>query len=165
MDYNPDTLMLLAELTIAVVAFAVIVASLRITSGEKLDAFELMLIQFFAESGLMVFIVAVFPLVLLEFGLDEQLVAIISTWGALILLVPYFSYYFWRRSRIEAPANIPMIVSSVGWLLWVFVLGITLTGAFWVPSLAIITALVFWGLCSFVVVFLGYLANFVGRKI
>ena len=97
MDYNPDTLMLLAELIIAVVAFAVIVASLRITSGEKLDAFELMLIQFFAESGLMVFIVAVFPLVLLEFGLDEQLVAIISTCGALILLVAYFSYYFWRR--------------------------------------------------------------------
>ena len=55
-----------------------------------------MLIQFFAESGLMVFIVAVFPLVLLEFGLDEQLVAIISTWGAsfggalffLLLLAP-----------------------------------------------------------------------------
>ena len=35
MDYNSDTLMLLAELIIAVVAFAVIVASLRITSLAK----------------------------------------------------------------------------------------------------------------------------------
>ena len=47
MEYNTDTLIALAELTIAFVAFVVIVSSLRITSGEKLTPFEIMLVQFF----------------------------------------------------------------------------------------------------------------------
>ena len=46
MEYNTDTLIALAELTIAFVAFVVIVSSLRITSGEKLTPFEIMLVQF-----------------------------------------------------------------------------------------------------------------------
>jgi len=162
--YNPETLIVLAELTIALVAFVAIVSCLRITSGESLTPFELMLVQFFTESGLLVFSVVVFPLVLLQFWSDERLVAQISCWYALILLAIYFPFYFLRRSRIDAPVYIPLLISSGGWLCWFIALGMTLTGVFWEPSLAIIAAFAFWGLCSFSLIFIAFLSSFVGTR-
>lgn len=164
MEYNTDTLIALAELTIAFVAFVVIVSSLRITSGEKLTPFEIMLVQFFTESGLLLFSVTTFPLVLFEFLSDESFIANIACWYTLILLAIYFPFYFLRRSKIDAPRNIPLLISTGGWLCVVVALGMTVTGAFWEPSLGIIVATVFWGLSSFSLIFLAALSSFVGSN-
>jgi len=42
------------------------------------------------------------------------------------------------------------------------VLGITLTGIFWQPSLAMITLICYWALCSSGLIFVSFLSSFIG---
>jgi len=75
MEQNLDTLTVLAEVTIAFVAFAAIVATLKRTFGENLSPFQELLIHFFTETGMMGVSVALLPLVLAGFWQDELPVA------------------------------------------------------------------------------------------
>ena len=97
MEYDTGTLILLAEISIAFVAFAVIVASIRVTNGEKLAPFDLLLVHFFTESGMLATSIAVVPLVLLQFFPNESQVARLTTWYAFLMLVIYLFYYLRRR--------------------------------------------------------------------
>ena len=67
MEQNFSTLTILAEVTTAFVAFSAIVASLRVTLGEKLTEFQKLLIHFFTESGMLAVSIALLPLVLWGF--------------------------------------------------------------------------------------------------
>ncbi len=53
MEYDFSTLNILAEVTTAFVAFAVIVASIRLTIGGELTPFQKLLVHYFTESGLL----------------------------------------------------------------------------------------------------------------
>ena len=55
------TLTILAEVTIAFVAFSAIVASLRVTLGKKLTKFQNLLVHFFTESGMLAVSAALLP--------------------------------------------------------------------------------------------------------
>jgi hypothetical protein len=162
MDNTLDSLHLLAEVTTSFVAFAVIVASIRVTFGAKLEPFQKLLVHFFTESGMLTVTFALLAIVLYDFWPDELRVATITTWYAFLMIAAYLPWYIRRRRVINAPTPLISLVNIIFWITWVIVLGLTLTELFWLPSLAIISALTFWGLFSATIIFISFLGNFLG---
>ena len=160
---NPlSALIVLAEVLVAFVAFAVIVASIRVTFGQKLTPFQLLLVHFFTESGMLAMSFPLLAIVLYQFWPDELRVATITTWYSFLMILAYLAYYLRRRIKIKAPTPILSLLNIVVWVVWVTILGITLTEKFWLPSLALIAALTFWGLISAAVIFISFLSEFLG---
>jgi hypothetical protein len=164
MEYDTSTLILLAEVSTAFVAFAVIVSSIRVSLGHELSQFNLLLVHFFTESGMLATSIALVPLVLLEFQLDQLLVATLTTWFAFFMLIIYLSYYLRRRIRINVPTPLLSVINIIVWAGWVVVLGMTLSNIYWGPSLAIVAAMVFWGICSGALIFMSFLSDFLIGK-
>ena len=164
MEQDFNTLTILAEVTIAFVAFAAIVASLRITLGKKLTPFQSLLVHFFTETGLLNLSIALLPMVLWEFWQNEPTVAWYTTLYTLIVCTLYMVYYVRRRIQIKAPTPLPSLLVMIGYGIWITVLAITLSGIYWPPSLAIIAAFCLWGLISTAVIFVAFLATFVGSE-
>lgn len=158
------TLTILAEVTIAFVAFSAIVASLRVTLGKKLTKFQNLLVHFFTESGMLAVSVALLPLVLSGFLQDELIVARYTIVYTIVATATYLSYYIRRRLRIGAPTPLPSLIVMIGYGIWMAVMAVTLTEIFWQPSLAIVAAVCLWALCSGAVVFVSFLATFVDRE-
>ncbi len=161
MDYDFSTLTILAEVTIAFVAFSAIVASLRVTFGKKLTPFQNLLVHFFTESGMLNVSIALLPLVLRGFWQDELTVARYTTWYIFVTSGAYLTFYIRRRVRIKAPTRWPSLLVMIGYGIWLPVLAVTLTEIFWRPSLAIVAAVCLWALCSGAVIFTSFLATFV----
>ena len=160
MDNTLDSLYLLAEVTTAFVAFAVIVASIRVTFGAKLEPFQKLLVHFFSESGMLTVTFALTAIVLYNFLPDEVRVARITTWYAFLMIAGYLVWYIRRRKQINAPTPLLSLLNIILWISWVIILGLTLTELFWLPSLAIIAALTFWGLFSATIIFISFLGDF-----
>ena len=160
METNISTLTILAEVTTAFVAFAAIVASLRLTFGEKLSAFQRLLVHFFTECGMLFVSVALLPLVLMGFWQDESIITRITAVYALLASGTYFTFYVRRRSRIKTPTRLPNIPVTVGNGIWVPLLAITGMGFYWQPSFEIIAAFCYWGLFSVVWIFVSWLSSF-----
>ena len=161
MDQDLNTLMILAEVIIAFVAFAAIVASLRINLGQRLSPFQRLLVHFFTEVGMLNVAIALLPLVLSSFFDDEikiSRITIVSVIGALII---YLIYYVGRRRKIKAPTPILSLMVMIGYAIWVPVLFLSAMGTFWEPTLGIIIAFCFWGLISNAAIFAYFLATFV----
>jgi len=163
-EYDFSTLNILAEVTTAFVAFAVIVASIRLTIGQELTPFQKLLVHFFTESGLLAVSICLLPGVLWRVWPDESIVATWTTWYTLTMGFTYMCFYLRHRMRIKAPTPLASALVVLGWFIWFSVLGITLTGIFWQPSLAIITLICFWGLCSSTLIFVSFLSSFIGYQ-
>jgi hypothetical protein len=161
MEQNFNTLTILAEVTTAFVAFSAIVASLRVTLGEKLTEFQNLLIHFFTESGMLAVSIALLPLVLWGFWQDELIVARYTILYALATLVTYLPFYVRRRVRIGAPTPLPSLFVMIGYGVWLPLMAVTLTEILWRPSFAIIAAVCLWALFSGVVIFVSFLGTFV----
>ena len=97
MEANLNTLTILAEVTTAFVAFSAIVASLRVTFGQKLSQFQQLLVHFFTESGMLVISITLLPLVLTGFWQDELIVARITTVYTFVITGTYLVFYIRRR--------------------------------------------------------------------
>ena len=161
METNVDTLTILAEVTTAFVALAAIVASLRITFGQKLSPFQKLLVHFFVEVGMLSVSITLLPLVLLGLLRDEPTVARYVTWYALAASCAYLVHYIRRRIRIKAPTPITSMLVMIGYAAWLPLLALTALGVFWDPSLPIIAAFCYWALFTVVVIFVSFLATFV----
>jgi hypothetical protein len=164
LDRELATLTILAEVTVAFVAFAAIVASLRVTLGKKLTEFQNLLVHFFTESGMLGVSVALLPLVLSGFWQEELIVARYTIVYTLVSTTIYLIYYVRRRLRVGAPTPLTSLVVMIGYGIWIAVLAVTLAEIFWKPSLAIIAAVCLWALCSGALVFVSFLATFVDRE-
>lgn len=164
MERELATLTILAEVTIAFVAFSAIVASLRVTLGKKLTDFQNLLVHFFTESGMLAVSVALLPLVLSGFWQDERIVARYTIVYTLVATATYLSFYIRRRLKIGAPTPLTSLVVMIGYGVWMTVLAVTLSEIFWQPSLAIVAAVCLWALCSSAVVFVSFLGTFVDRE-
>ncbi len=105
METNLDTLTVLAEVTIAFVAFAAIVATLRRTFGEQLSPFQRLLTRWFIETGMLAVSIQLLPLVLAGFWQNEVTVARYSIFYTLIVSLAYLIYYIRRRIIINAPTH------------------------------------------------------------
>ena len=161
MEYDFSTFNILAEVTTAFVAFAVIVASIQLTIGRELTPFQKLLVHYFTESGLLAVSICLFPGVLWQVWPDELIVATWSTWYTLIAGFTYMSFYLRRRMRIKARTPLPSAFVLLGWFIWFPVLGTTLTGIFWQPSLAMMTFVCFLALCSSTLIFVSFLSSFI----
>ncbi|RZW13083.1 MAG: hypothetical protein EX260_11705 [Desulfobulbaceae bacterium] len=155
---------MLAEVLTAFVAFAVIVASVRVTLGDSLTPFEMLLVHFFTESGMLAASFPLLAIVLYQFWPDELKVATITTWYAFLLIMAYLVYYIRRRKKINAPTPLLSMLNIILWCVWVVILGVTLTQAYWLPSLALISALTLWGLFSAAMIFISFLSSFLSTK-
>ena len=164
MEHDFSTLSILAEVTIAFVAFSAIVASLRVTLGKKLTPFQNLLVHFFTESGMLNVSVALLPLVLRSFWQDELTVSRYTIFYILVTTGPYLIFYIRRRLKIKAPTPWPSMLVMIGYGIWLPVLAISLTEIFWQPSLAIVAAICLWSLCSGAVIFTSFLATFVDSE-
>ncbi len=161
MEHEFNTLIILAEVTTAFVAFAAIVASLNATVGKQLSPYQKLLVHFFTESGMIAVSVALLPLVLWSFRPDDAVVARYTMTYQLVVTGSYLVWYVRQRLRIHAPTPLPSLLVMIGYAAWVPIWLVTLSGAFWSPSLAIISASVLWSLCSGVVIFVYFLSSFV----
>jgi hypothetical protein len=164
LEYDFSTLTILAEVTIAFVAFSAIVASLRVTLGTKLTPFQSLLVHFFTESGMLSVSIALLPLVLWGFWQDELTVARYTILYTLAISTWYLIFYDRRRLKIQAPTPWPSLLVMIGYGIWLPVLAVTPTGIFGRPSLAIIAAFCLWSLCSSAVIFVSFLATFVDSE-
>lgn len=164
MEREIATLTILAEITIAFVAFSAIVASLRVTIGKKLTKFQHLLVHFFTESGMLAVSITLLPLVLSGFWEEELVIARFTLLYTTVLTTSYLVFYIRRRLRIGAPTPLPSLFVMIGYGVWMIVLAITLTEIIWKPSLAIIAAFCLWALCSGTVIFISFLATFVDAE-
>ena len=161
MESSISTLAVLAEVTIGFVAFSAIVAALRVSFGQKLMPFQMLLVQFFTVTGMITVSVVLLPLVLLEFWQEELIVAKYATYYTLAAATSYFLYYIRQRTGIKAPTPLPSLFVMVGYGAWLSVFAVVATGIHWQPSLGLIAAIGFWGLFSSAVIFIYFLAEFV----
>jgi len=164
MDNPLDALIVLAEVLAAFVAFAVIVASLRVTFGEKLTPFQSLLVHFFTESGMLATSFALLAIVLYQFWPDELRVATITTWYAFVMILVYWVSYLRRRRKINAPTPLLSLLNIILWVVWIAILGVTLTKIYWLPSLALVAALTLWGLFSAAMIFISFLSSFINAN-
>jgi len=161
MEQDLNTLTILAEVIIAFVAFSAIVASLRINLGQKLSAFQRLLVHFFTEVGMLNVSIALLPLVLSSFYEGETKIAQITIMYIIGSSVAYLVYYIRRRMKIKAPTPITSLLVMIGYGIWLPVMALTLTESIWAPSLGIISAFCLWSLISSAVIFTSFLATFV----
>lgn len=161
METDISTLAILAAVTMAFVAFAAIVATLRMTFGRKLSAFQRLLVHFFIESGMLAVSIALLPLVLVGFWSDEVVVARYTVIYTLMFSGAYLFYYIRRRISIKASTPLISLSVMIGYGIWLPLLLITGMGIYWQPSLEIIAAFCFWALFSTVLIFISFLASFV----
>ncbi len=161
MESSLSTLSLLAELTTAFVAFSAIVASLRVTFGARLTPFQILLVQFFTVAGMLTVSVEVLPLILAGFIKEELVVARYSTYYTVVVCGGYLVIYLRQRFSISAPTPIPSIIVMAGYAIWLPLLTVISLGLYSQPSLAIISAVGFWGLFSSVIIFVVFLSEFI----
>ena len=161
METHLDTLTLLAEVTIAFVAFAAIIATLRRTFGEQLSPFQRLLIHFFTETGMLAVSIELMPLVLAGFWQDELSVARYTIIFTLAASFAYLISYIRRRTKIKAPTTLPSLVVMIGYGVWLPVLAMAGAGIVLQPSLAIVVAYCYWALLSGAIIFVTFLGSFV----
>lgn len=163
MEHTYNTLAILAEVTTGFVAFSAIVASLRVTLGERLTPFQNLLVHFFTESGMLSVSIALLPLVLGGFWSDASTVGLYSVLYALVSDFTYLAFYVRRRLQIHAPTPLPSLMVMIGYAAWMIVLLAALVGIYWKATLPLVAAFCFWCLFSGVVIFVYFLTTFVDR--
>ncbi len=164
MEHDFSTLIVLAEVTVAFVAFSSIVATIKLTIGDELNKFQRLLIHFFTESGMLSTTVCLLPLVLWEFWPDEVIVAQLVSGYTLLMTLPYLLWYIRRRLKVDYPTPLSSKLIIAGYFAWMPILIINATGNIWLPSISVITAITFWALVTSAVVFVTFLSTFVDKS-
>ena len=109
METNLDSLMTIAEVGIGFVAFSTIVAVLQQSFGRALSAFQVLLVHFYIEVGLLNVGLALLPLALFDLYSDPALVWKIEIYAIVVLTGTYLPTYVVRSRRIDAPTPITSI--------------------------------------------------------
>ena len=161
MESSIETLSVLAEITTGFVAFSVIVASLRVSFGQRLTPFQKLLVQFFSVNGMLTISIELLPLVLAEYWNEEVIVARYTIYYTLIVATVYPAYYIRQRIRIKAPTPLASLFVIVGYAIWFPILVAVATGFLWQPSLSIVISICYWSLFSSMLIFVYFLAEFI----
>ena len=164
MEPNFDSLIVIAEIGIAYVAFSTIVAALQPIRGKPFTHFQVLLVHFYVESGSLNVGLALLPLVLWNFLHDELLVWRLSNAAMLLVFSIYLSTYVVRRKRVHAPTPLPRLLVMVGYGSLAILLIVTLTEIFWLPSLGLYTASLLWGLIGSSLIFIYFFGSFIKRS-
>ena len=135
MQSNLDYLVLHVEITMAFVAFATIVATLRQAFSGYLARLQNLLFRFFVEVGFLGVIMALVPIVLSTILPSELQVWRVSTYAILALTGMYLPLYIRRRKKIEERIPWISLVVMVGYGISIIIMIATATELFWLPSL------------------------------
>ena len=159
-----DTLIVIAEIGIAYVAFSTIVAALQPIRGKPFTHYQVLLVHFYLESGTLNVGFAILPLVLWHYFHDELMVWRVATAILVPIIIIYMIYYLMRRKHVRAPTFIPSLMVMVGHAIAVVLMIITLTEKFWLPSMATYATYLFWGFASSSLIFLYFFDSFIRRS-
>jgi len=160
MEPNVGALPLIAEVGIGFVGFSTIVAVLQQTLGRQFTEFQILLVHFYIETGLLNVVLTILPIALFSFSDSEPFVWRFSTISILVLSSCYLPTYVRRRKKAEAPNPFISWFVIIGYGVSGVLLILTLTEVFWQPSLAVTTAYLFWAFCSSAVIFVYFLGSF-----
>ena len=161
MQSNLDFLVLYAEITMAFIAFATIVATLRQAFGEHLTRLQNLLFHYFVEVGFLHLTMAIVPIALLTILTSEVQVWRLSTYTILILTAFYLPFYIRRRKKLKERIPWVSLVVMIGYGISLIAMILTATELFWLPSLATTTYFLIWGLISNIAIFVYFLGTFV----
>jgi len=161
MQSNLDFLVLYAEITMAFIAFATIVATLRQAFGGHLTRLQNLLFHFFVEVGFLHLTMAIVPIALLTILTSEMQVWRLSTYTILILTALYLPFYIRRRKKIKERIPWVSLLVMIGYGISIILMIVTATEWFWSPSLATTTYFLVWGLLSNIAIFVYFLGTFV----
>ena len=161
MQPNIDFLILYTEITMAFIAFATIVATLRQSFGKRLTPLQNLLFHFFVEVGFLLLLNAIIPIALLSIWPVRVEVWLLSTYAILLTVGLYLPFYIRRRRKIDAPVPPLSRLVMVGYGVVIIMMILTATPWFWPPSLATTTYFLLWGLISNIAIFVYFIGTFV----
>jgi hypothetical protein len=161
MSTGLDALYLYAEIVIAFVAFAAIVATLRQSLGTKLTPLQYILFRWFVEVALLLVFVSFTVIVLASVIAPEALAWKYSTCFIVVAIPTYLFSYLRRRAKLEIAMPASSKFVSVGYALASLFLISTLTGWTWAPSINAILIFFTWSLACLFIVFIQFLALFI----
>lgn len=160
MQSSIEFLSLYSEVTIAYVAFMAIVATLRHSFGERLSAFQYLLVRFFVEVGLIHVLLSMLAVALFHALESELLVWRIVTYGNLATAAFYLPYYVRRRRRAQSGIPPGSLFVMVGYAVAVLVMAATTLERWWAPSLLTVSLYYMWVAVGNVIVFFIFLGSF-----
>jgi len=160
MEPNVGALPIIAEVGIGFVGFSTIVAVLQQTFGRQFTEFQILLVHFYIETGLLNVALTIFPIALFSFFDNEPFVWRVSIYTILIMTACYLPAYIRRRRKAHAPNPVISWIVIIGYGVSGVLLILTLTEVYWEPSLAVTTAYLFWAFCSSAVIFVYFLGSF-----
>ncbi len=164
MENDIDALSILAEVTIAFVAFVTIVASIKLTLGDDLTAHQRLVVHYFTESSMISISILLFTIVLIRWLPERtELVSTISCIYAFIVTALYLAWYMTRRAAIKAPRPVVSMLVILGYFVMIVLLGITISGIYWQPSIRIVEAICLWNLVGAAVIFTAFLGSFIDK--
>ena len=164
MENDIDALSILAEVTIAFVAFVTIVASIKLSLGDEMTPYQRLVIHYFTESSMLAISILLLTIVLIQwFPGRTVLVSRISCIYAFIATALYLVWYMKRRIAIKAPTPVVSMLVIFGYFLMIVLLGITISGIYWQPSIKIIEAIGLWNLAGSAVIFTAFLGSFIDK--
>lgn len=165
MEPNLDSLITIAEVGIGFVAFSTIVAVLQQAFGKALTEFQVLLVHFYIEVGLLNVGLALLPLVLFDVYDDPATVWKIEVYAIIFLTGTYLPAYVVRRLKIDAPTPLPSLVVMVGYAIISVLLILTVIGGFWEPSKGIVTMYLLWTFSSTALIFVYFLSSFLKAEV
>jgi hypothetical protein len=152
------------ELSLAFVAFTTIVATFRQAHGEQFGPLQYVMFRFFVESGLIHFVSAFVPLILLYLNIEEAVVWQLGLAFILLELSLYLPYHLRRRRRLGVAMPLVSRVTTAGYVVLAAVMISALVEAWWQPSLTLLAAVLTWGLVTNGLIFVHFLGAFVEKK-
>ena len=165
MESNIGALPIIVEVGIGFVGFSTIVAVLQQSFGGPFTAFQILLVHFYIETGLLNVSLAILPIALFSFFDSEPLIWRVSIFATLFLTSVYLPIYVRRQRKAHAPNPAISWIVIIGYGVSYILLILTLTEVFWQPSLAVITAYLLWAFCSSAMIFVYFLSSFLkGEK-
>ncbi len=164
MENDIDALSIIAEVTIAFVAFVTIVASIKLSLGGDLTAHQRLVIHYFTESSMISISILLLTIVLIRWLPGRTvLVGTISCVYAFIVTALYLAWYMKRRFAIGAPRPVVSMLVILGYFVMIVLLGITVSGVYWQPSIKIIEAVSLWNLVGSGLIFTAFLSSFIDK--
>lgn len=161
-ETNIDALYLYVEVFIAFVAFATIVATIKQAFGNKLTVLQYLLFRFFVEVGFLHIVMTLLSISLFHVLADKNEVWRYSTYSIIGIVCFYFVFYFKRRRAMGLKAALPTSskIVSLGYVLFILFLMVTVTGLYWQASLATTLAYLLWAIVSNMIIFVQFIGTF-----
>ena len=164
METNIEFLYLYTEVTIAFVAFATIVATLRQAFGNRLTPFQYLIFRMFVEVGLLLVFMAMIPVAIFHLFSDELIVWRVSTYLIIVSILIELPFHIRRRIRLSLPISNMSTTSRcvlVGWGISLLLMILTATETLWIPSIYTTTGFLIWGMIATAILFAEFLGDYI----